>query len=131
MDPGPTLTANKSFWLMMGILTFLTVPDIATHYSTTLNDYVSHFEFLDYDAVAVQRENTRHKRSMPQDHHQVFMDFFSHGRRFQLDLKRDFTAFGDRLEVIRGDHTGRNDESITEKVDTSQMYHGTVRGKEY
>jgi len=127
MDPGPTLTANKSFWLMMGILTFLTVPDIATHYSTTLNDYVSHFEFLDYDAVAVQRENTRHKRSMPQDHHQVLMDFFSHGRRFQLDLKRDFTAFGDRLEVIRGDHTGRNDESITEKVDTSQMYHGTVR----
>ena len=110
------------------LVAFFTIPDMATELSPSLEDYVSHFEFLDYDAIAVHRENTRHKRSLPQDGHKVPMDFFSHGRRFQLDLHRDYEAFGDRLEVIRGDHTGRNDESITDKVDTSHMYHGKVRG---
>jgi len=122
------LISNKAVWLMVAILVaFFTIPDLATELSPSLDDYVSHFEFLDYDAIAVHRENTRHKRSLPQDGHKVPMDFFSHGRRFQLDLHRDYEAFGDRLEVIRGDHTGRNDESITDKVDTSHMYHGKVR----
>ena len=110
------------------LVAFFTIPDMATELSPSLEDYVSHFEFLDYDAIAVHRESTRHKRSLPQDSHKVQMDFFSHGRRFQLDLQRDHKAFGDRLEVIRGDHTERNDESITDKVDTSHMYHGQVRG---
>ena len=110
------------------LVAFFTIPVMATELSPSLEDYVSHFEFLDYDAIAVHRENTRHKRSLPQDDHKVQMDFFSHGRRFQLDLQRDHKAFGDRLEVIRGDHSGRNDESITDKVDASHMYHGKVRG---
>ena len=130
MDRREKLTSSiRNVWVTIAIIVaFFTIPDLANEFSSSLDEYVSRYEFLDYDAIAVDRENIRHKRSLPQDGHKVQMDFISHGRRFQLDLTRDFMAFGDRLEVIRGDHTGSNDESITDKVDTSHLYHGKVRG---
>ena len=61
--------------------------------STTLGKHVAHFELLNYDAAEVEREHARHKRSAPKDDHKVSVDFASHGRRFRLDLERDYEAF--------------------------------------
>ena len=130
MDSRVDLLSHVTVSVAFTVLVALhTIPHAFAEVIPSLDDYVSHFEFLDYDAIALHREHTRHKRSHPEDGHKVQMDFFSHGRRFQLDLNRDYKAFGDRLEVIRGDHTGTNDELVTDKVDTSHMYHGVVRGK--
>ncbi len=60
-----------------------------------------------------------------EDDHRVKVDFFSHGRRFQLELQRDHSVFHDEMVVVRGD----GEEDITQSVDTSHLYHGKVRGE--
>jgi hypothetical protein len=102
--------------------------DVDVGVSGRLSDYVSHFEPLHYDASAVHQEHLRHKRSTHEEGHKVKLDFFSHGRRFQLELSRDHSVFSDRLVVVRGDHTGDRDEVIDGGLDTSHIYKGNVRG---
>ena len=60
---------------------------------------MAHFEVLNYDAAEVERAHARHKRSAQKKEgggrggHKVSLDFVSHGRRFRLDLERDYGAF--------------------------------------
>ena len=53
---------------------------------------LARFEFLNYDAAAVESAHQRHKRAAPEEGHTVSLDFVSHGRRFRLDLQRDHEA---------------------------------------
>ena len=53
---------------------------------------LARFEFLNYDAAAVDSAHQRHKRAAPEEGHTVSLDFVSHGRRFRLDLQRDHEA---------------------------------------
>ena len=71
-----------------------------------LSEYVHHYEHLDYDASDVHDQHHRHKRSLRQDDHNVNIQFNSHGRDFELELKRDHSVFHNHLVVERGDAIG-------------------------
>ena len=71
-----------------------------------LSEYVHHYEHLDYDASDVHDQHHRHKRSLRQDDHKVNIQFNSHGRDFELELKRDHSVFHNHLVVERGDNIG-------------------------
>ncbi|XP_049820220.1 disintegrin and metalloproteinase domain-containing protein 10 isoform X2 [Aethina tumida] len=86
-----------------------------------LNEYISHYETLDYDTRDVHRNHLRAKRSVVRDNH-VHVSFRAHGRDFRLRLKRDLQVFGDRLEVH-----GPDDRPID--ADTSHIYHGHLVGE--
>jgi disintegrin and metalloproteinase domain-containing protein 10 len=89
----------------------------------TLNEYISHYETLDYDAEDLHRSHTRAKRSVTQDA-VVHLHFRAHSRAFSIRLKRDLETFSDKLEVLGP--TGKS-----EKVDTSHIYKGHILGKKY
>ncbi len=54
----------------------------------------------------------------------VRLDFFSHGRRFQLELRRDHSVFHNDLNIVD------NDDNSLNHIDTSHIYEGRVLGKE-
>ena len=61
-----------------------------------LNDYVHHYEPLSYDAV----DHLRVKRStVDGDDDGVRLNFASHGRQFNLRLKRDLSVFPDNIRI--------------------------------
>jgi disintegrin and metalloproteinase domain-containing protein 10 len=63
-----------------------------------LNEYISHFEPLNYDTKHLHAKHSRAKRSIGEDQH-VHLKFSAHGETFHLRLKRDLTTFSDNLEV--------------------------------
>lgn len=63
-----------------------------------LNEYISHYETLNYDVKQVHASHSRAKRSINQDQH-VNLQFDAHGEKFNIRLKRDLTTFSDKLEV--------------------------------
>lgn len=84
-----------------------------------LNEYISHYEPLNYDRAEVHRAHTRARRSVSGDHF-VQISFKAHGRRFDMRLKRDLSVFSDSMEV-HGPQ-GRLD------VDTAHIYNGHLLG---
>lgn len=68
-----------------------------------LNEYISHYETLNYDDRHLHASHNRAKRSVTKDHH-VYLRFKAHGKDFHLRLKRDLTTFSDKLEVSKTFH---------------------------
>merc|ERR1711899_198539 len=67
-----------------------------------LSEYVYHYEPLTYDTNGVHTQHHRHKRSLPEEDHKVSIQFQSHGRFFDLELKRDHSVFHNGLVLERG-----------------------------
>ncbi|XP_034249111.1 disintegrin and metalloproteinase domain-containing protein 10 isoform X2 [Thrips palmi] len=86
-----------------------------------LNEYVSHFEGLQYDTDHVHRSHLRAKRSVTTED-AVHLKFRSHGRFFHLRLKRDLETFDDNVEIVGS--SGR-----PERVDLSHIYSGHIQGE--
>ncbi|XP_028399321.1 disintegrin and metalloproteinase domain-containing protein 10-like [Dendronephthya gigantea] len=63
-----------------------------------LNDFVSHFEPLNYDRNLLENRHQRVRRSLNEDS-TLHLDFKAHGRSFKLRLKRDTTVFAPNLDV--------------------------------
>ncbi|XP_063702279.1 disintegrin and metalloproteinase domain-containing protein 10 isoform X2 [Culicoides brevitarsis] len=111
--------------LLLFISTFLIVPHIESGYvkeigeNLRLNEYISHYETLDYDTKHIHASHTRAKRSVTKDHH-VYLKFKAHGRDFHIRLKRDLHTFSDNLVV--------DSTNGPVNVDASHIYHGDVIG---
>uniref|UniRef100_A0A1A9X2A6 Pep_M12B_propep domain-containing protein n=1 Tax=Glossina brevipalpis TaxID=37001 RepID=A0A1A9X2A6_9MUSC len=84
-----------------------------------LNEYISHYETLNYDHQHIRASHHRARRSVTKDHY-VHLKFQAHGRDFHLRLKRDLYTFSDKLEII--DNNGPLD------VATDHIYDGQVIG---
>lgn len=65
-----------------------------------LNEYISHYEPLNYDEKHINANHNRAKRSVTKDPH-VLIKFKAHGRRFHFRLKRDISTFSDNLVVCK------------------------------
>lgn len=63
-----------------------------------LNEYISHYETLNYDHEHIRASHIRARRSVTKDHF-VHLKFAAHGRDFHLRLKRDLNTFSDKLDV--------------------------------
>uniref|UniRef100_A0A1B6CER3 Peptidase M12B domain-containing protein n=1 Tax=Clastoptera arizonana TaxID=38151 RepID=A0A1B6CER3_9HEMI len=98
----------------------LLVPYIES--ANRLNEYISHYEPVEYDAANLHRAHSRAKRSVTIDN-TVHLHFSAHNRAFHIRLKRDLTTFSDNLEVV--DY--KND--LISNVDTSHIYHGHLLGE--
>uniref|UniRef100_A0A1A9V163 Peptidase M12B propeptide domain-containing protein n=1 Tax=Glossina austeni TaxID=7395 RepID=A0A1A9V163_GLOAU len=85
-----------------------------------LNEYISHYETLNYDHQHIRASHHRARRSVTKDHY-VHLKFQAHGRDFHLRLKRDLYTFSDKLEII-DNNNGPLD------VATDHIYDGQVIG---
>jgi hypothetical protein len=86
-----------------------------------LNDHIEHYEPLSYSNDQVQNQHSRHKRSLPQDNHEVEIFFTAHGRDFPLRLTSDPSVFHPDYTVV-----GQSDESLDHLDHTH--YHGRLEG---
>lgn len=84
-----------------------------------LNEYISHYETLNYDHEHIRASHNRARRSVTKDQY-VHLKFASHGRDFHLRLKRDLNTFSNKLDFY--DSKGPID------VSTDHIYEGEVIG---
>jgi len=73
------------------IFTLLTVENVVG--KTRLSEHISDFQYVAYSKEDVRDQHTRHKRSEPQDNHEVEIYFNSYGRDFDLRLQKDHSVF--------------------------------------
>ncbi|XP_050319358.1 uncharacterized protein LOC126752527 isoform X1 [Bactrocera neohumeralis] len=85
-----------------------------------LNEYISHYEVLNYDHEHIRTSHNRARRSVTKDHH-VDLKFSAHGRHFHLRLKRDLNTFSDKLEFY-------DSNNLPLDVSTDHIYEGEVIG---
>ncbi|KAJ9581415.1 hypothetical protein L9F63_023409, partial [Diploptera punctata] len=90
-------------------------------YSVRLNEYIRHYEVLTYDREDVLRSHLRARRSVIRDN-SVHLRFSSHGRSFNIRLKRDLNTFSSNLVVIGP--TGQQED-----LETSHIYQGHILGE--
>jgi disintegrin and metalloproteinase domain-containing protein 10 len=75
-----------------------------------LNEYIGHYEGLEYDAGEVHGHHKRVKRWLEgvgsdEEEPDVHVNFHAHERHFRLRLRRDTSAFSDNL-LVEGDGGG-------------------------
>nr|CAG4646099.1 EOG090X02I4 [Macrothrix elegans] len=102
---------------------------MATHTGTgkRLNEYILHYETLDYNPDAVASQHVRNRRSINAGHQSedeayVHLQFRSHGRPFRLRLKRDTSTFSSDVQIV-------SHEGHPLNVDTSHLYEGHLQGE--
>lgn len=86
-----------------------------------LNDFIGHFEGLDYNTDIVQRSHQRARRSTS-DSPNVHLSFQAHGRTFRLQLHRDTSTFLQNPEIVSSDGSYH-------PLDVSHIYQGVVEGE--
>ncbi|KAK4021038.1 hypothetical protein OUZ56_002972 [Daphnia magna] len=89
-----------------------------------LNEYVLHYETLDYDADAIAAQHSRNRRSVVGGEEESYLrlHFRSHGKPFRLKLKRDTSSFSSDVQFVS--HKGHPLD-----VDTSHLYEGHLQGE--
>nr|XP_057945379.1 disintegrin and metalloproteinase domain-containing protein 10 [Doryrhamphus excisus] len=87
-----------------------------------VNKYISNYEGLSYDTEALHNSHQRAKRSLSPQDGNVHLDFYSHGRHFKLQMRRDTSLFTpDIIVEVSGEET---------PIDTSYIYSGELFGEE-
>ncbi|KAM8877693.1 disintegrin and metalloproteinase domain-containing protein 10-like [Synchiropus picturatus] len=87
-----------------------------------LNQYIRHYEVLSYNRVALHNNHLRAKRALSPQDKMVRLDFYSHGRHFNLRMTRDVSTFSpDAVEEVDG---------VEMPLDTSHIYSGDIFGDE-
>ncbi|KAK6184973.1 hypothetical protein SNE40_007309 [Patella caerulea] len=82
-----------------------------------LDDYIHHYEPLNYDIAGFHNNHQRVKRSL-EPH--LYLKFKAYNRFFNLKLKKDDTIFSDT-------HMHRNSDGTESPIDTSFIYHGSLQ----
>lgn len=90
-----------------------------------LNEYILHYETLNYDREHVAVQHLRNKRNAElneMEESYVHLQFRSHGKPFRLKLKRDTSTFSPDVQIVS--HQGHPLD-----VDTSHLYEGHLQGE--
>ncbi|CAF4815504.1 unnamed protein product [Pieris macdunnoughi] len=85
--------------------------------SRRLSEYVENYEEVHYNHDEVHLQHLRARRSV--DPPDLRINFDAHGRRFNLRLRRDLSAFSDDFKV-------HGSQGELHDVDTSHLYTGEV-----
>uniref|UniRef100_A0A8C5D1B1 Disintegrin and metalloproteinase domain-containing protein 10 n=1 Tax=Gadus morhua TaxID=8049 RepID=A0A8C5D1B1_GADMO len=90
-------------------------------FAKSLNQYIRHYEGLSYDTEALHSSHQRAKRAISHRDKTLQLDFHSHGRYFNLRMKRDTKLFSPDVVIeVSG---------VEEPVDTSHIYTGEIFGE--
>ena len=79
-----------------------------------LNEYIQHYETLDYDPNLIQ--HNRHRRSELSSY--INLEFQSHGKTFRLKLQRDTSVFTRDVKFVS------DDENLSVASHQSHLYSG-------
>uniref|UniRef100_A0A8C5BY24 Disintegrin and metalloproteinase domain-containing protein 10 n=1 Tax=Gadus morhua TaxID=8049 RepID=A0A8C5BY24_GADMO len=94
---------------------------ISGQFAKSLNQYIRHYEGLSYDTEALHSSHQRAKRAISHRDKTLQLDFHSHGRYFNLRMKRDTKLFSPDVVIeVSG---------VEEPVDTSHIYTGEIFGE--
>ena len=90
----------------MRLLTFLICIHVAINLDSAssrnkLNEYILHYETLDYDRSISTSQHDRHRRSVSQDF--IHIEFDSHGKTFRMKLWRDSSVFNRDVKFVSDD----------------------------
>ncbi|XP_057687379.1 disintegrin and metalloproteinase domain-containing protein 10 [Corythoichthys intestinalis] len=103
------------------ILTLCCLLHATAPFGTPLNNYISHYEGLSYDTDAVHKKHQRAKRALSPQDEILHLNFHSHGRNFNLRMKRDTSMFTpDVVMEVSGEEN---------PIDTSHIYSGEILGE--
>lgn len=91
-------------------------------YGNPLNNYVKHYESLNYDTDSLHQKHQRAKRAITHEDQFVHLDFHAHGRQFNLRMKRDTSLFSPDFKLEMGGETV--------DYDTSHIYSGQIFGEQ-
>lgn len=99
--------------------------------ASRLNEYIHHYEMLDYFIEPVHESHLRVKRSTTstssnnnnniESPHDVHINFQAHNKLFNIRLKRDTSVFSSNLQID-------GDTETPEELDTSHLYAGHLEG---
>nr|XP_049694558.1 disintegrin and metalloproteinase domain-containing protein 10 isoform X1 [Helicoverpa armigera]XP_049694559.1 disintegrin and metalloproteinase domain-containing protein 10 isoform X2 [Helicoverpa armigera]XP_049694560.1 disintegrin and metalloproteinase domain-containing protein 10 isoform X3 [Helicoverpa armigera] len=100
------------------VFLLLALPYIESASRRRLNEYIEHYEGLEYDADTLHQQHLRARRSIdaPED---LRLHFRAHGKKFHLRLRRDLSAFSEDFKV-------EGAQGQIHEVDTSHIYHGEL-----
>ncbi|XP_030031412.1 disintegrin and metalloproteinase domain-containing protein 10 [Manduca sexta] len=96
----------------------LALPYIESASRRRLNEYIEHYEPLQYDSDALHAQHQRVRRSTDAAR-DLRLHFSAHGKEFHLRLRRDLSAFSDNFKV-------EGSRGEPHEVDTSHIYHGEL-----
>ncbi|XP_053603885.1 disintegrin and metalloproteinase domain-containing protein 10 [Plodia interpunctella] len=102
------------------VFLLLALPYIESASRLRLNEYIEHYEPLEYDSTSVHDQHLRRRRSTDAQS-DLRLDFRAHGKKFRLRLRRDLSAFSDDFKV-------EDSRGQLHDVDTSHIYHGELAG---
>lgn len=85
-----------------------------------LNNYIQHYETLNYDSSVIHHHHLRAKRSLSNPF--VHINFHAYGRHFPIRLKRDTSVFSENLIVDVG-------SKKLDDFDLSHIYSGSLWGE--
>ncbi|XP_054626193.1 disintegrin and metalloproteinase domain-containing protein 10 [Dunckerocampus dactyliophorus] len=95
--------------------------DTPALFGERLDRYISHYEGLSYDTEALHNSHQRAKRALSPHDGNVHLDFHSHGRHFNLQMRRDTSVFSpDVIVDVAGEET---------PIDMSYIYSGELLGE--
>lgn len=86
-----------------------------------LNEYISHYETLNYDHYQIHASHSRAKRSVTKDPY-VYLKFRAHNRPFHIRLKRDVVTFSDKLVVSANFRNFKNVSIILTVVEIKYVF---------
>lgn len=94
-----------------------------------LNDFIRHYEPLDYDPSIVLQNHGRWKRwaeggTQPESEPQVSFNLKAHGKNFRIRLRRDKTTFGDHFELALGT------DDAQPFLENIHLFEGDLEGRE-
>lgn len=89
----------------------------STSAGNRLNEYVLHYEPLEYDRGHILAQHVRNRRSTDDSEAFIHLQFHSHGKPFRLKLKRDTSTFSSNIEIV-------SYQNLPLDVDTSHIYDG-------
>uniref|UniRef100_A0AAY4DMV3 Disintegrin and metalloproteinase domain-containing protein 10 n=1 Tax=Denticeps clupeoides TaxID=299321 RepID=A0AAY4DMV3_9TELE len=91
-------------------------------FGNPLNKYIRHYEGLSYDTDMLHSRHQRAKRAISHEDQVVHLEFHSHGRHFNMRLKRDTSLFAPDLKVeVSGKEI---------PYDTSHIYTGELHDEQ-
>lgn len=99
------------------VFLLLVLPYIESASRRRLNEYISHYEPVRYDAARVHGEHARARRSAGDG--ELRLAFAAHGRSFGVRLRRDLSAFTHDYKV-------EGPGGVAHNVDTSHIYRGEL-----
>ncbi|XP_051919737.1 disintegrin and metalloproteinase domain-containing protein 10 isoform X1 [Hippocampus zosterae] len=107
--------------LVKVLLTFCCILHTSALLQGPLNNYIGHYEGLSYDTEALHMRHQRAKRALSPQDGTLHLNFHSHGRHFNLQMKRDRSVFSpDVVMEVSGEE---------EPIDTSHIYSGKLLGE--